>query len=1405
MEKLIHIGLDLGSTTAKIVIIDNLNNILYSAYQRHFSDFKKTIKEMLAKALENYLDYEVTINITGSGGFGITHSLGLKFIQEVIACNKAVEAFLGEVDVIIELGGEDAKITFFSNGIEQRMNGTCAGGTGAFIDQMASLLNTDALGLNEYAKKMKNIHPIAARCGVFAKSDVQPLLNEGASKADISASIFQAVVNQTISGLACGRKIKGKVVFLGGPLSFLSELRKRFVLTLGLTEETAIFPKNAELFVALGASIASKETEKISVIELLNKISSLEYSDALNNTSLPPIFNNIEEYKSFKTRHNINVCNKADLYSYEGNVFLGIDCGSTTTKMALIDEQGNLLYQFYQSNQGNPLRIIKNALLDLYGRLPEKVKIVASAVTGYGEKLIKAAFSVDIGEIETVAHYKAAEYFIPEVDFILDIGGQDMKCITIKNKVISSVVLNEACSAGCGSFLESFAHTLNISLDDFVKEALFAKNPVDLGSRCTVFMNSKVKQAQKEGALLGDIASGLSYSIIKNALYKVIKIKSATDLGNHIIVQGGTFYNDAVLRTFEKITKKEVTRLDIAGLMGAFGCALIAKSQYKESFNTKLLNKEALLNFTHTTEVSRCMQCSNNCVLNINTFSNGERLITGNRCERGAGVNITENKIPNLYEYKYKRLFSYKPLDKDIALRGSVGLPRVLNFYENYPFWFTFFTTLKYRVELSPRSSKKIYESGMDTIASESLCYPAKLVHGHIISLIEKQVDFIFYPAIVYEGKEDINAINQYNCPIVTSYSEAIKNNVDELKENNVKFINPFISFKDKKEVELKLIEVFSEIDKKEIKNAIRLAYKELTNYKLDIRRKGEEALKEIKERNLKAIVLAGRPYHIDPEINPGIDKLITSYQMAVLSEDSIAHLGLVKRPIRVVDQWVYHSRLYRASEFVSKMKNIELIQLNSFGCGLDAVTSDQVKDILEKNNKIYTCLKIDEVSNLGAARIRIRSLKAAMAEREKHDIEIGVKDTSYIRSLFTKSMKTKHTILAPQMSPIHFRLMDKAFQTEGYNLVVLEKVTKEDIEEGLKYVNNDACFPSIMIVGQIVNALKSGKYDLNKTSVTITQTGGGCRATNYIGFLRKAFEDLGFSHVPVISLSLGVEKNPGFKFTFKMAKKVMYSLFLGDLLMRVLYRIRPYEAESGSSNKLYEELSKKAAKVVASANFKEYVSLSKEIIYKFDNLPLRDVILPRVGLVGEILVKFHPDANNHLVEYLESEGAEVVMPDLADFFFYVAKNIEIQAEELYVYRKRKKYARMAINIFNKNREYISTLLKESKRFTPPIHIDKIAEGAKKILSLCNQTGEGWFLTGEMIELLESGVSNIICMQPFACLPNHIVGKSMIKELRNKYPKSNIVAVDYDPGASEVNQINRIKLMLSVALSNMKK
>lgn len=1399
-------GLDVGSTTVKLVVLDSSDNIIYSSYKRHYSDIKKTISNIINDAYTQYKEYNIRMAITGSGGFTISKWLDVPFIQEVIAGTKTVENIIPQTDVAIELGGEDAKITYFSGGLEQRMNGTCAGGTGAFIDQMASLLKTDAAGLNELAKDYKVIYPIAARCGVFAKTDIQPLLNEGAAKEDIAVSVFQAVVNQTISGLACGKPIKGKVAFLGGPLYFLSELRKRFIETLSLSEEQVIFPKNSQLFVAMGAALSSKKNQPIPFRTFMRKLSTLQNNTSLEVRRLEPLFKDEAELISFKERHEKNKAVRKEIESCKGKCFLGIDAGSTTTKAVLIDEEGSILYSYYGSNEGSPLKSTVKILKNLYNILPPKAKIVNSAVTGYGEALLKSALSIDIGEIETIAHYKAAEFFLPGVDFILDIGGQDMKCLRVKDGVIDSILLNEACSSGCGSFIETFANSLNMTVSEFSKSALAAENPVDLGSRCTVFMNSRVKQAQKEGATVGDISAGLSYAVIKNALLKVIKIRDPKEMGKKIIVQGGTFYNEAVLRSFEIVSGREVVRPDIAGLMGAFGAALIAKERYKEGAESSILSQDKLDSFTAETTMKRCGLCGNNCLLTINKFNEGKEFISGNRCERPLGINKNKETIPNLYDYKYNRIFSYKPLKLEQASRGTVGIPRVLNMYENYPFWFTFFNELKFRVELSPRSSKAVYELGMETIPSESACYPAKITHGHIMSLVNRGIKFIFYPCIPYERIEKQEADNHYNCPIVTSYAEVIRTNMDVLKEKGILFMNPFLSLDNKEKLKKRLLEEFKcfNISKSEINSAVEKAWQEQENMKNDIRQKGEEVLSYLKETGKKGIVLSGRPYHIDPEINHGIPNLITEFGIAVLTEDSVAHLERDKAPLRVVDQWVYHSRLYSAANFVKEQDNLELVQLNSFGCGLDAVTTDQVQEILSSFEKIYTVLKIDEGNNLGAARIRIRSLKAAMEERARNGFKPVKATTVSKKILFTESMKETHTILAPQMSPIHFQFLEEAFKSSGYNVVVLPSVDKNAVDEGLKYVNNDACYPSIIVVGQIIEAIKSGKYDTNKLSVMISQTGGGCRATNYIGFLRKALKDAGYGHIPVISLNaLGMEKNPGFSITPGLFNKAMMALVFGDLLMRVLLKVRPYEKIKGAANLLYDNWVLRCKEAVRSGEYKLFKQCIRQIVEDFDNFPIKDIVKPKVGLVGEILVKFHPTANNNVVDIVENEGAEAVMPDLIDFFLYSAYDADFKYKKLSGTKKSQIFSNAAILGIEFYRKEMKKALHKSKRFEPPKNIRSLAEGAESILSLGNQTGEGWFLTAEMVELIESGVNNIVCMQPFACLPNHVTGKGMIKALKIKYPQANITAIDYDPGASEVNQLNRIKLMLSVAFKNL--
>ena len=1094
------LGIDIGSTTVKIALIDDNNTVIFSDYERHFANIQETLQSLLEKAVASVGNFNCHPVITGSGGLTLAKHLEVPFTQEVVAVSTALQAEAPQCDVAIELGGEDAKIIYFTNGVDQRMNGICAGGTGSFIDQMATLLQTDASGLNEYAKNYKSIYPIAARCGVFAKSDIQPLINEGATKEDLSASIFQAVVNQTISGLACGKPIRGNVAFLGGPLHFLSELREAFIRTLNLGPDQIIAPEHSHLFAAIGSAMNYKEDICVDVSDIIKRLQGKIKLD-FEVERMEPLFENKEAYSSFTERHNKAKVPTADLASYSGNCYLGIDAGSTTTKVALVGEDGKLLYSFYSSNNGSPLATTIRAIKDIYTKLPKDAKIVQSCSTGYGEALIKSALMLDDGEVETVSHFYAAAFFDPEVDCIIDIGGQDMKCIKIKNQTVDSVQLNEACSSGCGSFIETFAKSLNYSVQDFAKEALFAKHPIDLGTRCTVFMNSKVKQAQKEGAEVADISAGLAYSVIKNALYKVIKISDPGDLGKHIVVQGGTFYNDAVLRSFEKITGVKAVRPDIAGIMGAFGAALIARERYDGISESTMLSIDKINELTYSTTMTRCKGCTNNCYLTINKFSGGRRFITGNRCERGLGKEKTTEKMPNLFEYKLHRLFDYEPLAEDAATRGTVGIPRVLNMYENYPFWYTFFTKLGYRVVLSPQSSRKIYELGIESIPSESECYPAKLAHGHVTWLIKQGVKFIFYPCVPYEHKEIEKTNNHYNCPIVTSYAENIKNNVEELKTENIDFRNPFLSFENVEILEKRLSEEFNNIPSSQVKAAVKDAWNELMQSKEDIHKKGEEVIKYLDETGKRGIVLAGRPYHVDPEINHGIPELINSYGIAVLTEDSVSHLGKVDRPLIVMDQWMYHSRLYAAASYVKTKDNLDLIQLNSFGCGLDAVTTNAVNDILTKAGKIYTVLKIDEVNNLGAARIRVRSLIAALKVREKKHYQRKIESAAFSRVEFTPEMRKNYTILCPQMSPIHFDLLGPALSSCGYNFEVLDNDNKSSVDMGLKYVNNDACYPSLMVVGQIMNAVLSGKYDLSKTAIIITQTGGGCRCIKLYRF----------------------------------------------------------------------------------------------------------------------------------------------------------------------------------------------------------------------------------------------------------------------------------------------------------------
>ena len=1465
MDKVYKLGLDIGSTTIKVVLLDG-EKIIHSDYQRHHSDVSGLLNDLFEDLNKKFPGISVDVVITGSGGLSVANWLGFKFTQEVMAETKAIKTYHPETDVIIELGGEDAKITYMHPVLEQRMNGTCAGGTGSFIDQMASLLQTDADGLNNFAKDYRSLYTIASRCGVFAKSDLQPLINEGAAKEDLAASIYQSVVNQTISGLACGRPIKGNVTFLGGPLFFNSELRNAFERTLEGKVDSFWMPEEAQIYVALGAALSADGKNPIALSDLLVKLKNREgfVPDIIR---IDPIFTSEEDKKAFDERHKKDQIPVLDFKDQHGGLFLGIDAGSTTTKAVVMNNKGELCYTYYASNKGNPVMSAVNIMKDIYSKMPEDCYIAHSCVTGYGENIIRAALDVDIGEIETMAHFQSAKFFCPDVDFIIDIGGQDMKCMKIRNGVIDSIMLNEACSSGCGSFIQTFAQTLGLTTPEFAEAALSSTKPVDLGTRCTVFMNSKVKQAQKEGASVGDISAGLSYSVVRNALYKVIKIRDTEQLGKNIVVQGGTFLNDAILRCFELVSGRDVIRPNVAGLMGAFGAALIAQKRAKDGSKSNVLGKDELDSFQMDTENTQCQGCTNHCRLTIATFSNGTKFVSGNRCERGEDLALdrapvkNKEKLPNLFEYKYSRTFKYyKPLKIEEAPRGEIGIPRVLNQYENYPFWFTVLTKLGFRVLISARSSHKIYEGGMETIPSESVCYPAKLAHGHIENLISRGIKTIFYPDVPYENIENQNSNNHYNCPIVCSYPEVIRNNVENLTEKNIKYLNPFMPLDNLDNVALHLTEIFNYlgVSAEEAKAAVEAGAEEYYKYKEDIRQKGVEILKEMEEKGLKGIVLAGRPYHCDPEINHGIPEMINSLGLAVLTEDAVAKPGVLKRPIRVIDQWMYHTRLYEAAAFVITRPDLELVQLTSFGCGLDAVTSDQVQEILESSGKLYTLLKIDEVSNLGAARIRMRSLVVAMNERLELEAN-GQKSTvmyadsedapyTMHRVEFTKEHKKNHTILAPQMAPIQFELVESVFHKHGYKLKLLKQATREDIECGLKYVNNDACFPTIIVIGQMINAILSGEIDPDNTTLAITQTGGGCRATNYVALLRKALKEAGYPQIPVITISAQrFEKNEGFEYSVSFILDAVKALCAGDMLSTLLLRVRPYEKVEGSANALYsyinrigrrlfnpklmnDDLTERYDVVMPNSYFSKSIEQKKEIrdcllsigvdldnvpvitkykefvkfaVAKFDALPLADIPRkPRVGLVGEILVKFQPDANNNAIDVIEAEGCEAVLPGVLDFFLYCAYNPIWQAQNLGKSKKTSHIMNMAITFLESLRKPINKEFKKTNgKFMLTERIQELAEKSSSVLSCGNSCGEGWFLTAEMIELIQDGVPNIICAQPFACLPNHVTGKGMIKELRRQYPNSNIVPIDYDPGASEANQLNRIKLMISTAHS----
>jgi Uncharacterized protein conserved in bacteria len=1553
MENPLFLGLDIGSTTVKLAFLDASASIIHTDYQRHFSDIGSALESMLQGAAPHVSGARFIPAIAGSAGMALSKAADIPFVQEVIASTISLRHALPDTDVAIELGGEDAKITFFSGSIDQRMNETCAGGTGAFIDQMASFLQTDASGLNDLASRHTTIYPIAARCGVFAKTDIMPLLNEGAAREDIAASIFQAVVDQTVGGLACGRIIQGRVAFLGGPLHFLPELRKRFIKTLGLAPDQVLFPQNALCFVALGAALEMRRCHEgrsttrhtaapreWDLEELAACIRQTVQAIRGETAPLPPLFATKGEYREFQDRHARNTTPRAPLHEHRGPVFLGMDIGSTTIKAAVIDKKGTLLHSHYSHSQGEPLAAARNILSEIYAALPDGAYLARSGATGYGSGLIRSAFGVDVDEVETVAHFRAARALHPQASFILDIGGQDMKCMHIADGVIDRIMLNEACSAGCGVFIETFAKSLGMDNALFVAQAIKSKKPVDLGSRCTVFMNSKVKQAQKEGATVGDIAAGLAYSVIRNTLYKVIKAPDASVLGSHVVAQGGAFFNDALLRAFELLLGRTIFRPDISGLMGAYGVALMARAEWSDLpapavAQSSLITAEALADFNWESKTQRCKGCGNRCLITINRFNTGGKHCSGNRCEKGGIHAGIEGGTPaaNLYSYKYRRLFDfYTPLPAAEAPRGVVGIPRALNMYENYPFWFTLFTRLGFRVELSAPSSKKLYNSGISTIPSQTACYPAKLAHGHVLELARSGVKHIFFPCISNEDKEFSEATGTYNCPVVTGYPELLRLNIEELADRGVTLHTPFLPLDKADILASQLVPLLDAISrssppgKREIARAIGAAVAEKERFRTHMQRVGKRVLNHVLSGQGPefAVVLSGHPYHIDPGINHGIADMIAAMGVAVLTEDSVAHLKSdgPMPALRAVNQWTYHARLYRAAAISAQFRRASFVQLTSFGCGLDAITSEQAQEIVESSGRLYTLLKIDEGANLGAARIRIRSLLAAEQARAGRrnaprrqearrvagptrrppgsppgggfmhtlrsrnlpgkalhtlhgaasvpvlPILAGMKEsvvssiiqlpvmpdscnlcsnyaglgtsselTTPDRSLlllprtqvepqssgkrgksmactscgaraappvFTEAMRQTHTLLVPQLSPVHFTYVEMAVGADGYKVELLPHVCREAIEIGLQYVNNDMCYPALMTVGQLILAVRSGRYDTRSIALLMSQTGGGCRATNYIPFLRKALEEAGFGHIPVLSFNIcGLGDHPGFSVSSAMLKRIIRGAILGDVLARLYYRTRPYEMKAGTTDAVLGKMLEFCEGAVLDARSSVFVRTLDQVAASFACIPVRDEIRPKVGVVGEIYLRYNSDANNNVMNVIEAEGGEAVPGDIVNFLLYCLYDDIFRAKNLGGPLSRALKKRFFIWWVERLRSHARKVFARYPRFGHIATLYELADMAASVIGLGHQTGEGWLLTAEMIDYLESGVPNVVCLQPFACLPNHITGKGVIKELKKRYPLANIAAVDYDSGASEVNQLNRIKLMMAVAHNNL--
>ncbi|NIZ46753.1 acyl-CoA dehydratase activase [Entomospira nematocerorum] len=1422
-----RLGVDIGSTTAKVVLLNANNEQVFTRYRRHNTEIIITILSILQEIITELGDITLTVAITGTAGMGISEKTNIPFVQEVVAAAGVAKALYPECRTLIDLGGEDAKIIFFNEEMKPdiRMNGACAGGTGAFIDQMATLLGYPVEELSSLADQHQNTYPIASRCGVFAKTDVQNLIARGIQASDIAASIFRAVAYQTVNALARGVDILPKILFVGGPLTFMPALKRAFFDILNINEFDVITTKYNEVFPALGAALDNSPEKTAQPLSLLiNSIRNIKEEHISLDTRLDPLFTSKEEFERWNQEYNSSYqVEKFDIKSINPNMplFLGIDSGSTTTKIVITSEDGAIVAKNYHPNNGNPVDAVTRGLTTVYKDLQalgiQKPNIIRTATTGYGEDLTRFAFKLDDGLVETIAHYTAASHFAPDVSFILDIGGQDMKAIFIEHGIINNLELNESCSSGSGSFIETFAKGLSMSVQHFAQEACYSTAPCDLGTRCTVFMNSKVKQALREGATQGDISAGLAYSVVKNCFNKVLKITDMSLLGDTVVVQGGTFKNPAVLRALEKIIGKKVVRPDICELMGAYGAALVAIDRHHSDPKvSSFIGLEYLHEAQkYTRQTLTCKGCENLCrITQMNFLENEEKrkFYSGNKCEKiFSNKLISSHQGFNMHEFKRELLWSRVMEPNEHHKRPTIGIPRVLNMWDNFAFWHELFVHSGFNVILSDPSTVALAEKGYATVMSENICYPAKITNGHIFNLIEKKVDRIFYPMIIYEKSEfaDHVSANEYNCPVVAGYPEVISAAIQPDQKYGIPFDKPSIAFNDIKLLKKGLWNYFHEqlgVKKKIFDEAFELAISADITYRSQIYAKSQEVINLARTENRLLIMLLGRPYHVDALINHKLPEMIAALGIDILTEDSLPpseRIGL--KGTDVLTQWSFPNRIYDATVWAGSQTNVEIIHINSFGCGPDAITIDEVKALLQTYGKSPTVIKVDEITSPGSVKLRIRSMIESVAMRSSNFIP-QKKERTYTKNF--EDIDKKRIILAPDFSPFYTRFIVKSMKDEGYNLKILPEPDRQSIHIGLQYTNNDICYPATIVIGDLLKALQSGEYDTDNVAVALTQTGGQCRASSYISMLKKALINAGFSHVPVVAVNThadsgNLNRQPGFKLNpTSFILTSLLGLLYGDVIAKLYWTYATYEKEIGTAKKISEKWLEAGEEIIDFKRPNQIFKLMEQAVQEFNTIDTKEGRFPKVGIVGEIFVKFNEFSNNYTAQWLIKNGIEPDFPPLINFFLSTIvqpkhnKQSFVENHSWATLLAIDAAAPLILHFVKKANKVLS----DSKLHITPIHdVRHIAKNAAKGMDLVLQFGESWLLPGDIITFVDEGTTDVLCLQPFGCIANHIIAKGMEKRLKSLYPNLNLLFLDMDAGSSEVNIINRLSFLVKGA------